>query len=914
MKNKIIFCSALVGLLTVSSFLGSCGENPSTSSEPTTTPVISSDLPTTLPDIKGDKVAIHYFREDNKYKDWDVWLWQEGNVDFPGAGFDFNYINEYGAAAIFSAGTLDVKKDIGFIIRKGGSGWAEKDTSADRFFTLSTYEKDENGIRNIYCVSEDETIYSSGASSRGGKVLAAEFTSFTKINFQTNVLINKVNLFKNDETTAIISAPITSSIKNFNVEFERVLASFKVELGNNYYISVNFVKADALGITISERKRVSITRLYNTTEFSSLYNYDGELGAIYTSASTTFKVWSPFSAALKLNVYESGTPKAISESLGNDTKTTYDMTGGTPNEKGLWSYKVDGDLHGKYYTFTVINHLGTHEITDPYAVSAGINGIRGMILDLNKTNPIGWSEFKSPSIKNTQTVIYETHVADVTSSSSWGGSADNSKKYLGLIEKNTVFTDKDKVAHPTGFDHIIKLGINALHLLPIFDQDNDETNPSYNWGYNPLNYNVLEGSYSSDPYDGAKRVNEMKQVVMAYGTLGVKIIMDVVYNHVANLETSNFNYLLPGYYFRYNGVNPSNGSGCGNETASENYMFRKFMCDSTKFLATTYKLGGFRFDLMGLHDVETMNKVRANLNSYDPLITVYGEPWTGGSSPLPGSDKADSANIYKLNDIAAFSDSFRNAVKGTNGAKDVGWVNKDGGDPSQYNAIVDGIKGKGKTSNPQQTINYVSCHDNNSLYDKLVLSTEDETVRPTEEELVKMDILAAGLTFSSQGMTFMQGGEELGREKFDEEGKRVENSYNSSYKTNEINYAHLGNPQFNKLFEFYKSYISTKIQMGILNLDTSDEISKNLTMIETSSKNVIAFKYNLPESLHLEESGVIFVFANRGAKDVEIPLTNGIFNVVSDSNNLTPLVDPLLITSLKVTGLRSMIISVTPAV
>ncbi|MEG0529664.1 MAG: hypothetical protein RR578_04955, partial [Bacilli bacterium] len=220
----------------------------------------------------------------------------------------------------------------------------------------------------------------------------------------------------------------------------------------------------------------------------------------------------------------------------------------------------------------------------------------------------------------------------------------------------------------------------------------------------------------------------------------------------------------------------------------------------------------------------------------------------------------------------------------------------------------------GKTSNPQQTINYVSCHDNNSLYDKLVLSTEDETVRPTEEELVKMDILAAGLTFSSQGMTFMQGGEELGREKFDEEGKRVENSYNSSYKTNEINYAHLGNPQFNKLFEFYKSYISTKIQMGILNLDTSDEISKNLTMIETSSKNVIAFKYNLPESLHLEESGVIFVFANRGAKDVEIPLTNGIFNVVSDSNNLTPLVDPLLITSLKVTGLRSMIISVTPAV
>lgn len=876
MKKRLILSGLFLTALTSSALLVGCGEIPATSSSvgDSTTTTEKPGLPTVLPDIEGDKIAIHYFREDSKYTGWDVWGWQEGNEKQPGKGFAFNYIDEYGAATIFSTAGFVLENNIGFIIREGGNSWSNKDPSMDRFFNLKDLKKDANDIYHIYSVSGDAGVYEDGPSSRGGKVLAGKFTSYTKINFQTNVLINGISLYKNDETQPMFDVAINSSIMNYNIELTDTNKDFEVELGNVYYIIAHFVKPDALGKSDSEKASIAITELFKTSKFDDEYNYLGDdLGVTYTKEKTGFKVWSPFSKSMILNVYNSGTPVKVNAEKGDDTVTKYEMTYG---DKGVWSKDVEGDLDGKYYTFTVTNSLGTNEVVDPYAVSAGINGVRGMIVDSSTTDPEGWDKVTTPQNTNTETVIYETHVADVTSSESWSGNENSRKKYAGLIEKNTTYKSGDKVLK-TGFDHISELGINALHILPIFDQDNNEEDISFNWGYNPLNYNVLEGSYSSNPYDGKVRMKEMKEVVKAYGAEGIKIIMDVVYNHVSNLERSNFNLLLPGYYFRYLNSKPSNGSGCGNETASDNFMFRKFMVDSTKFLAKEYKLGGFRFDLMGLHDVKTMNAITDELVKINPTMSVYGEPWTGGSTPLSGNQSAQGSNLSDLTGTAAFSDNFRNAVKGANGEKDAGWVNSKGGVSSEYASIIKGLRGLGKTTNIKQTINYVSCHDNATLYDKLVLSTADYSPKMTKSDLVLMDAIAATLTFSSQGMTFMQSGEELIREKLDENGKRIENSYNSSYKVNEINYANLANEENAKLTEIYKSLITNKVTNPDFQLTKSADVKLKFTEIVTKNSSVIAYTVG----------DMAFVVSNLTAKNVKVELGKNYTPVWSSNDSLT---------------------------
>ena len=378
--------------------------------------------------------------------------------------------------------------------------------------------------------------------------------------------------------------------------------------------------------------------IYGSSAFEEAYGYDGDdLGAIAKENSTSFRLWAPIATKVTLNLYATGTPEAYG---GIDKpKETVSMI---KSIKGTLQITFPSNLHGTYYTYSVTNGSTTNEVVDPYAKSAGVNGLRGMVIDFSKINPDDFTyNTRANNISSpTDAIIYELHVRDLTSHSSWTGPEEYRGKFLGLTVEGTTYEGVT-----TGLDHIKELGVTHVQLLPIFDFGViDEANPKkdFNWGYMPINFNIPEGSYSTDPYDGVSRVVELKQATTALNKNNIGVIMDVVYNHTGQSADSNFNLILPGYYYRMNDDGSfSNGSGTGNETASERYMMRKFMVDSVTFWATEYNLSGFRFDLMGLHDTETMNEIVTALKAIDENILIYGEPWTGGDTPLDKDLTAD---------------------------------------------------------------------------------------------------------------------------------------------------------------------------------------------------------------------------------------------------------------------------------
>ena len=403
---------------------------------------------------------------------------------------------------------------------------------------------------------------------------------------------------------------------------------------------------------------------------------------------------------------------------------------------GTWVAVLQGEQKGKFYTFRVqINNQWLNEVPDPYAKAVGVNGKRAMVIDQSDTNPDGWKDDKAPGLKNaTDAVIYELHIRDASIASNSG--ITNKGKFLGLTEKGT--TNNDGLA--TGLDHLKELGVTHVHLLPFYDfLSVDETKldqPQYNWGYEPLNYNVPEGSYATDPYDGATRIKEMKELVKSFHENGLSVVMDVVYNHTMLTEDSYFNQLVPGYYYRQTKEGKfSNATACGNETASERPMMRKFMIESLKYWVKEYHIDGFRFDLMGVHDIETMNIIAKELRRIKPDILLYGEGWTAGASPLPESKRALKRFAYKLDNIAVFSDDIRDGIKGSV------FVNEEkgfaSGRPGMEESIKFGIVASCKhpqvdysqsqlfksplCHDPSNTITYAECHDNHVLWDKLAI-------------------------------------------------------------------------------------------------------------------------------------------------------------------------------------------------
>jgi pullulanase len=475
-----------------------------------------------------------------------------------------------------------------------------------------------------------------------------------------------------------------------------------------------------------------------------------------------------------------------------------------------------------------------------------------MIVDFSTTNPTNWKYNTRPNKerKLNEAIVYELHVRDLTTSSTWNGSEENRGKFLGLVEENTTYTSGD-VTVTTGFDHIKELGVTDVQLIPIFDHGViDETrlnDPSYqqkvfNWGYMPENYNALEGSYSSNPYDGLSRIKEFKEAVLKFNQNEIGVIMDVVYNHTGKSADSNFDILVPGYYYRKNGNAFSNGSGCGNETASERAMMRKFMVDSCLFWAKEYNLSGFRFDLMALHDYETMNVIAEELRKVDPSIIVYGEPWNGGSTPLPQSKDAGKTNIKNMPYVGAFNDESRDAIKGSVfTANEGGWlqgtVQNNTVEKIKY-GIVGGsshsdVDFNGWHKTPINIVNYVSAHDNNTLWDKLTLTKINKI-----DARKKMQKQANAIVLTSQGLSFLHAGVEIARSKplnsgFDH------NSYESPDSVNQIDWSRKVN--YIDVFDYYKALINLKKNHSAFNLSTVQEVQQKISFINTNNNNVIAY-------------------------------------------------------------------------
>lgn len=623
------------------------------------------------------------------------------------------------------------------------------------------------------------------------------------------------------------------------------------------------------------------------------YAYDGnDLGAIYSSASTTFKVWSPTATKVQVKLYKTGSD---SES-GAEVISTTDMT--KNNSNGVWSATINGDLKNTYYTYLVTVDGNTNETVDIYAKAAGVNGNRGMIVDLDSTDPAGWENDKNVFVENqTDAIIWELHVKDFSNAESSGISNANRGKYLAFTEKGTTLNNAGTVA--TGIDYLSNLGINYVHLNPVYDFGSvDETSTNaedFNWGYDPKNYNVPEGSYSTNPYDGNVRITEFKQMVQSLHKEGIGVVMDVVYNHTYTGADSWFNLTVPSYYYRQkaNGKGWSNGSGCGNDTASENAMFRKYMVDSVVYWATEYHIDGFRFDLMGLHDVDTMNAIREALDALPngEKILMYGEAWnlsTNSSATL-----STQPNMYKLSDrIAAFSDTIRDGIKGSVfDTYGTGWAQ---GDTAYYSNIKTGIlAATNKWANvPTQTVTYVSCHDNHTLYDRLVASVYKNNGDYNEryDDLVEMNKLASAITLTSQGMTLFLAGEEFARTK-----QGDHNSYCSDASLNQLDWTRL--ETYSDLVSYYQGLIEIRKAYSPFRDATKTSIDTINFFTETDGKaedkNVLGYTIENKLNASKEWNKVAVIFNSSTTDSKTITLPNDVSEWVIVANNSTAGVNSL---------------------
>ncbi len=592
--------------------------------------------------------------------------------------------------------------------------------------------------------------------------------------------------------------------------------------------------------------------------------YDGnDLGSVYTPESTTFKVWSPTASEVTLNLYRTGSDaEEGAENLGSSAMG-YDET------NGVWSVTAEGDLKNVYYTYTVKNGDKVSEVTDLYAKAVGVNGDRGMVVELEGTNPVGWNEDKRVLPEHqTEAVVWEVHVRDFSENPNSGVSEAHRGKYLAFTELETVLPEYPDI--PTGIQYIKSLGVTHVQINPMYDFGSvDETKAGtseYNWGYDPKNYNAPEGSYSTNPYDGNIRINELKQMVQALHSQGIGVIMDVVYNHTYENENSFFNLTVPKYYYRFNDDGSwMSHSFCGDDTASERAMYSKFMVDSVYYWATEYHLDGFRFDIMSLHDLDTMRKIREKLDTIDSRILMYGEAWDMGE--VEGIEFATQKNISKLDRVAAFNDGIRDSVKGSVFEIDEkGFVQGAGGSKKVTEGIL-GATGEWADT-PESTVTFISCHDNMTLYDKLVatvLGKDDPSLyRKRNEEVVAMNKLGAAITFTSQGMPFILAGEEMARSKDGEH-----NSYKSSPELNMIDWNNLA--QFGDVAAYYKGLIDLRKFYAPFSDSTRTTVD-TMQIFEDTDDYTIAVAYCNPVADDTQWEKVVCVFNGDTQKDIELEI------------------------------------------
>lgn len=619
-------------------------------------------------------------------------------------------------------------------------------------------------------------------------------------------------------------------------------------------------------------------------QFISWPTYEGDdLELSVNSTGTHFRLWSPKAEAARVRLYDHG--------RGGDAYRTLDMTKHADN--GTWTATVPQQLYGKYYTFQ-IKHNGRwlDETPGVWAKAVGANGKRAAIIDLNTTNPENWDGDKGPEVKNfSDVVLYEAHMRDLSMDPSSG--IANKGKFLQFTEPGT----KSPQGEATGIDHLKDLGVTHVHILPSYDYNSvDETNLQnniYNWGYDPQNYNAPEGSYSTNPSDPATRVREMKEMIKALHDAGIGVVMDVVYNHTAENDGSNFELTAPGYYHRHwNDGKYSDASGCGNETASDLKQMQDYIVNSVKYWAIEYHVDGFRFDLMAIHDTETMNRVAQELKEINPSIFVYGEGWTAGDSPLQPERRALKENVSKMKGIAVFSDDIRDAVKGHySNEEDPGFAT---GKPGNEETVKIGIVAatahpqvdysKGNNSkfpyaeSPEMIVNYVSCHDDLCLTDKLKKSMPDAT----EAQRLAAAKLAQTIVMTSQGTPFIFAGEEVFRDK-----KGVHNSYKSPDSINAIDWNN--KTKYKDQYEYYKGLIALRKAHPAFRMTTAKDIAKNLKFDKIDSKktsNLIS--YSLLNNANGDEWKEIKVVFNGAPTAQSVKIPKGNWQVVARDGKIDP--------------------------
>ena len=799
--KKTMFRTFALMLALLLVFSGCVGDPSNGSTEPSTQP-----KPTeyTLEKIPGYN-QITFYWNNTKGKDLatcDVWAWWNGG---DGKGYLF-YPCEYGAKAIINI-PEDVEQ-VGFIVRTdcsepGGSAWgsANKDFGEDRFAVITGADT------AVYLKTGEGSQY---FSYDGGKTLEmikkltlAGMTGFDTIRYNLTPAVRITDLKQVKVRQDGKEIPVTNlSSLNNQVVSGIITVGEKLDISKPYTLQIEGY--DEMPIVPNE--------IFDSKEFIDNYTYDGtDLGATINGSNTTFKVWAPTASKVVLNLFTAGN--------GVEAFAKVDMV---KADKGVWEYTQSDCGHGTYYTYTVTTSVGTQEATDPYAKAAGVNGNRSMVVDLSKTNPDNWSKDKTVSTdRYTDAVIWEVHVRDFSNKIA---SSQYKGKYLAFTERGL----KNAAGVSVGVDYLVELGVTHVHLLPVYDYATvDESSPEdeFNWGYDPKNYNVPEGSYSTDPFNGEVRIKEYKQMVQALHDAGIGVIMDMVYNHTYDANSA-FNKIVPYYYYRYTptGAN-SSASGCGNDTASERKMFGKFMEESTAYWTKEYHLDGLRFDLMGLHDLQTMDNVEKAVHAVNPDAVIYGEGWTMGST-INGSLQANQQNIGKIEPakgaagaVAVFNDAIRDGLKGSVFEKtSQGYISGDyRNNQAKVQFGIRGGTGTGATWSVKRgaVINYMSAHDNHTLWDKLALSNAGDSV----EARLAMNRLGAGILMISKGTPFWQAGEEMLRTKGGDE-----NSYKSSDAVNNIDWEALvpGSNEY-EMMTYYKGLIEMRAAYDVFR--SGDETS-----------------------------------------------------------------------------------------
>ena len=685
-------------------------------------------------------------------------------------------------------------------------------------WSLWTWEDSRNGVDNQFTEGDEEVYFELTAypdTRRVGFIVRTQ-------EWEKDVAEDRfINLKE------IISGTI-------DVFIEHDESEVKIEYGDDVVFGSKF------------EDKESLSEKYSSDSFESEYTYlQDDLGANYTKDSTIFKVWAPTAEWVKLCLYDSG------DVADSDIRDELELQ---LEEKGVWSLKVDGDLEGIYYTYKVKVEDNVYEACDPYAKAVGINGDRAMVIDLDSTNPKGWeSDCNTNEIADlASSIIYEISVRDFSSDSSSGVSEENRGKYLAFTEKNTT----NEYGDITGIDYIKNLGVNYVQLMPIQDYSylDEKTISEYNWGYGTKNFFAPEGSYSSNPYDGHVRVKETKEMIKAIHEEDMGVVLDVVYNHVFSANDFCFNNIVPQYFTRVDEDGMySNGSYCGNDTATERSMVKKYIVDSVLYWVKEYHIDGFRFDLAGLIDVDTMNEIVAEVHAINPSILIYGEGWIMPTiSTKEGTLFSTQRNSNVTPQVGYFDDSIRNRVKGGSNDTSLGYITGKGNVEEVKESLVGDA---GWTTNPNQIINYVSCHDDATLWDKIgFVNDGDEKVKISENNL------AAAIIYSAPGAVFMQAGEEMLRTKVDENGKIITNSYNVSDYVNSIKWNKLHDDKIKKNVEYYKELI--KFRKDYLR---DRNALTNISFIEDVPRNVIA--YTIPT----EEPVLIVYNPNKNVEEINLP-------------------------------------------